>query len=263
MSSNILVYALATVMLSLTACGGDTTTIARDTSATVAGTGPQVSNTAEPPPAPPTPEATETLYVAHIVDAASGFPIGGVMCSLLNSVPDPEYMRKPIRKNVVHEYVTPKHGQYHAVVEADGKNKYLLVAGYGFAPFITEMGPATPGGKYEKTISATILPMATFVVRSPNGDRTDEGVFTMKLAEASAQIGTRGDSSNIGTTERLDFLGEVTVNRKYGKYYLIVNDAEGHFRYYGTFDWNAETAKKSKHAIQLPEKSMSRPDWYK
>ncbi|MAU94201.1 MAG: hypothetical protein CMJ93_08350 [Planctomycetes bacterium] len=263
MSSNNLVYFLVAAMLSLTACGGGTTTKAPETSATVAGTGPQVSNTAPPPPAPPAPGANETLYVAHVVDSVTGYPIGGVFCSLLKTIPEPDYMRKPRRADVVHEYKTPKHGQYHAVVEADGKDKYLLIAGHGFQPFITEMGPSTPGGKHIKTISATILPMVTFVVRSPNGDRADEGVFTMKPAQSDASIGKRGGSSNVGTTERLDHLGEVTVNRPYGKYYMIVNDSKGHFRYYGIFDWNAEAAKTRKHKIQLPDESMARPDWYK
>ena len=263
MSSNNLVYFLAAAMLSLTACGGGTTTKAPDTSATFGGTGPQVSNTAPPAPKPPTPGTDETLYVAQVVDSVTGYPIGGVFCSLLKTIPEPDYMRKPRRADVVHEYKTPKHGQYHAVVEADGKNKYLLIAGHGFQPFITEMGPSTPGGEHIKTIKATILPMVTFVVRSPNGDRTDEGVFTMKPAESDASIGKRAGSSNVGTTERLDHLGEVTVNRPYGKYYMIVNDSKGHFRYYGIFDWNAEAAKTRKHKIQLPDKSMARPDWYK
>jgi hypothetical protein len=245
MSSNNLVYFLTAAMLSLTACGGGTTTIAKDTSATVAGTGPQVSNTAPPPPAPPKQGANETL------------------CSLLKTIPEPDYMRKPKRADVVHEYKTPKHGQYHAVVEADGKNKYLLIAGHGFQPFITEMGPSTPGGEHIKIISATILPMVTFVVRSPNGDRADEGIFTMRPAESDANIGKRGGSSNVGTTERLDHLGEVTVNRPYGKYHMIINESGGQFRYYGIFDWNAEAAKTRKHKIQLPDKSMTRPDWYK
>lgn len=263
MSSNNLVYFLTAAMLSLTACGGGTTTIAKDTSATVAGTGPQVSNTAPPPPAPPKQGANETLYVAHVVDSVTGYPIGGAFCSLLQTIPEPEYMREPRRANVVHQYKTPKHGQYFAVVEADGKDKYLLISGHGFKPFLTEMGPSTPGGEHIKTIKATIVPMVTFVVRSPNGDRADEGVFTMKTAESAAKIGKRGGSSNIGTTERLDYLGEVTVNRPYGKYYMIVNDKDGHFRYYGIFDWNAEAAKTRKHKIQLPDKSMARPDWYK
>ena len=263
MRSNNLVYFLAAAMLSLTACSGGTTTIAKDTSATVAGTGPQVSNTAPPPPAPPKQGANETLYVAHVVDSVTGYPIGGVFCSLLKTIPEPDYMRKPKRADVVHEYKTPKHGQYHAVVEADGKDKYLLIAGHGFQPFITEMGPSTPGGEHIKIISATILPMVTFVVRSPNGDRADEGIFTMKPAESAAKIGKRGGSSNVGTTERLDHLGEVTVNRPYGKYHMIINESGGQFRYYGIFDWNAEAAKTRKHKIQLPDKSMTRPDWYK
>ena len=207
MSSNNLVYFLAAAMLSLTACGGGTTTKAPDTSATFGGIGPQVSNTAPPAPKPPTPGTGETLYVAQVVDSVTGYPIGGVFCSLLKTIPEPDYMRKPRRADVVHEYKTPKHGQYHAVVEADGKNKYLLIAGHGFQPFITEMGPSTPGGEHIKTIKATILPMVTFVVRSPNGDRTDEGVFTMKPAESDANIGKRAGSSNAGTTERLDHLG--------------------------------------------------------
>jgi hypothetical protein len=263
MNSNKLVYILATVMLSLTACLSDPPTKAKEFSATLGGSGPQVSNTAPRPPEPPEPGVDETLYVAHVVDSATGYPIGGVFCSLLKTIPEPDYMRKPRRADVVHEYKTPKHGQYHAVVEADGKDKYLLIAGHGFQPFITEMGPSTPGGKHIKIISATILPMVTFVVRSPNGDRADEGIFTMKPAENTAKIGKREGSSNAGTTERLDHLGEVTVNRPYGKYYMIVNEAGGKFRYYGIFDWNAEAAKTKKHKIQLPNISMSRPDWYK
>jgi hypothetical protein len=263
MRSNNLVYFLAAAMLSLTACGGGTTPKVQDFSATVGGTGPQVSNTAPKPPEPPKPGADETLYVAHVVDSVTGYPIGGVFCSLLKTIPEPDYMRKPRRADVVHEYATPKHGQYHAVVEADGKDKYLLIAGHGFKPFITEMGPSTPGGEHIKIISATIVPMVTFVVRSPNGDRADEGIFTMKPAKSDVEIGTRGGSSNIGTTERLDYLGEVTVNRPYAEYHISVKDKDGKFRHYMIFDWNAEAAKTTKHKIQLPGKSMAMPDWYK
>jgi len=253
MSSNNLVYFLAVAMLSLTACDGGTITIAKDTSATYAGIGPQVSNTAPKPPEPPKPGADQTLYVAHIVDSVTGYPIGGAFCSLLKTKPEPEYMRDPRRADVVHQYKTPKHGQYFAVVEADGKNKYLLISGHGFLPFTTTMGPSTPGGEHIKIIKATIVPMVTFVVRSSNGDRADEGFLTMKTA----------GSSNIGTTERLDYLGEVTINRTYGEYQIISKDKTGKSRYYVIFDWNAEAAKTRKHKIQLPDKSMAIPDWYK
>ena len=85
----------------------------------------------------------------------------------------------------------------------------------------------------------------------------------MKPAESDTKIGKREGSSNVGTTERLDYIGEVTVNRPYGKYYMIITDKVGKFRYYGIFDWNPEAAKTRKHKIQLPDKSMARPDWYK
>ncbi|MFT7517516.1 MAG: hypothetical protein ACI84O_001310 [Myxococcota bacterium] len=258
MNSNKLVYALACAMLSLTACGADVTVKVADTSATVGGSGPQVSNTAPPPPNPPVPNNTQTIYVAHIVDAATGYPIGGAKCSLLRTIPEPEYMRKPARRDVVSDYTTPLHGQFVSTADADGEPKYLLVAGAGFDPFITEMGAATPGATHEITVKATIIPMVKFIVRANNGDRADEAICTMKLASGQVNIGTRGGSANIGTTERADDFGTVTFNRDYGSYHMIFTDGDGRYRYYETFEWNAAEVGK-KHEIQLPKKSMTNP----
>ncbi|MBC8369278.1 MAG: hypothetical protein H8E25_04710 [Planctomycetes bacterium] len=258
MSSNKLVYALVCAMLSLPACGGGTTTKVSDTSATIGGGGPQVSNTAPPPPNPPVPNSNQTVYVAHVVDAATGYPIGGAKCSLLRRIPEPEYMRLPARRDVISDYVTPLHGQFVSTADADGEEKYILVAGRGFDPFITEAGKATAGQTHEMTIKATIIPTIKFVVRGNNGDRADNAICTMK-PEDPAKIGNRGGSANIGTTERADDFGTVTFNRNYGKYRLIFTDAAGRYRYYGTIDWTAEEAKKKKHEIQLPKKSMQSP----
>ena len=258
MSSNKLVYALVCAMLSLPACGGESTTKIADVSATIGGGGPQVSNTAPPPPNPPVPNANQTVYVAHIVDKATGYPIGGAKCSLLRTTPDPEYWRLPARRDVISDYVTPLHGQFVSTADADGKEKFILVAGRGFDPFITSAGLATPGDTHEMTIRATIIPTIKFIVRGNNGDRADEAICTMKPAPGT-QIGDRGGRENIGTTERADDFGTVTFNRVYGEYRLIFTDYKGRYRYYGTINFDATEAAKKKHEIQLPNKSMEIP----
>lgn len=252
---------LVNLTLIFASCGGGNTSKPADVSATVGGTGPQVSNTAPPPPAPPTPKANETVYVAHIVDKATGNPIGGAKCTLLRNMPEPEYMRIPARRDVISDYVTPLHGQFHGTAEADGKMKWILVAGRGFDPFITDAGIANGGQTHEMTIRAEIIPTVKFIVRAPNGDRAAEAICTMKPHEDEAAV--RKSSANIGTTERADDFGEAVFNRKYGTYRLIFTDFKGRYRHYELFEWNAAAAGKKKIEIQLPAKSMTEAPWGK
>ena len=157
MSPRILLAILCGALLVLPSCGGKTKKATDNMSTTVSGSGPQVSANPPPPPNPPVPEADKTTFVAHIVDAATGNPIGGGNTFLMREIPDPLFMRVPRRKTVLAEYRTPMHGQSALTADADGTMKWWLISGPGFDPFVTEAGLAVGGQTQEMTIRATIV----------------------------------------------------------------------------------------------------------
>ncbi len=260
MSPRLFSALLLGALVALPACsaGKKKTT---ELSATVTGSGPQVSDSAPPPPNPPVPAANQTVYVAHIVDSVSGNPIGGAHCYLMRAVPDPEYMRVPARRDVVSEYTTPLHGQFIGTADADNKMKWILVSGRGFDPFITEAGVSAPGQTVELTIRATIIPVCEFIVIQPDGDRADNAIVTMApdvdQPKLEGKMASRGTSGNIGTTERADDFGLVAFNRRPGSYRLTFSDRKGRYRHYEKFEWTGKQDKPIK--VQLPPKSESKP----
>lgn len=263
MSPRFLTALLIGAILALPACSGGTKKKDETISATVTGSGPQVSESAPPPPAPPTPGPNQTVYVAHIVENASGNPIGGARCYLMRNVPDPEYMRMPARRDVVSEYVTPLHGQFVGTADADSQPKWILVSGRGFDPFITEVAPAAPGQTVTVTIRATIVPVCEFIVIQPDGDRADNAIITMKpdvdVPDPEGKMAGRGSSGNIGTTERADDFGKVAFNRAPGTYRMTYTDSKGRYRKYEKFEWTGTQEKPIK--IQLPGKSETSKPW--
>ncbi|MFK5957174.1 MAG: hypothetical protein QM477_12090 [Planctomycetota bacterium] len=262
MSPRFLLVVLCGAILVLPACSKSTKQQKDVISSTVSGSGPQVSENAPPPPNPPIPNAEQTIYVAHIVDAASGNVIGGVNTYLLREIPDPLYMRSPIRRTVIAEYRTPRHGQSALTADADGTMKWWLISGPGFDPFVTEAGLAIPGQTQEMTIRATIVPVCKFIVVLPNGDRADNAVCTMapnvNQPKLEGKMAARGNGSgNVGTTERADDFGKVAFNRSPGSYRLTFNASNGRYKHYQIFDWDGTQDKAI--TIQLPANSMKKP----
>lgn len=261
MSPRLPTALLIAALLALPACSGGTKKKSSGLSATVSGSGPEISDNAPPPPKPPTPASNQTVYVAHIVDAASGNPIGGAFCALMREIPTPEYMRVPRRRSVVSEYTTPKHGQFIGTADADNTMKWILVSGPGFDPFITEAGISAPGKTLLMTIRTTIIPVCEFIIIQPDGDRADTAVVTMapdtSQPQPEGKMVSRIGSGNIGTTERADDFGKVAFNRRTGKYRMTFSDRKGRYRHYEIFDWTGKQDKPIK--VQLPGKSESKP----
>jgi hypothetical protein len=274
MSPRNLIFILACATLVLPACGGKTAKKKPELAATVAGSGPAVATKVIPPPALQPPTANEVLYVAHVVDSATGRPIGGAFCSLMRTEPDPLFMRNPKRSGVVWEGRTPLHGQNatkingdtadkNGVKTMDGKMKWWLLRGRGFTPKIIEAGPAIAGSTQEVTIKTTISPVIEFRVFSPSGDLANNAICTMapdvNQPKLEGKMALRGNGSgNVGMTERADDSGEVFFNRPKGRYRLSFNDQNGRYRYYEIFDFDGVNTKKP-IKIHLPAKSMDKP----
>ena len=261
MSPRYLTVLLIGALLAIPACSGGTKKKGTELSATSGSSGPAVSANAPTPPTPEPPAANQTLYIAHIVDAASGNPISGAFCSLLRAEPDPEYMRKPARRDVISEQYTPLHGQFVGRADADNTEKWILVSGRGFDPFLTTAGAAAPGQTLEMTIRAKIIPVCEFIVLDPSGDRADNAVVTMApnvdQPALEGKMASRGTSGNIGTTERADDSGKAVFNRKAGSYRLTFSDRKGRYRKYEIIEWSGTQDKPVK--VQLPAKSESKP----
>jgi len=259
-------FLLLAAMVALPSCGGQTKKKA-PVAATVSGTGPVVTTGKIPPaPKPPIPNADQTVYVGKVIDSASGNPIGGVRCMLLRNIPEPEYMRKPARRDVMWEYKTPLHGTAIATInhtpEEPKDMKYFHISGPGFYPFYVEAGEMIGGKTHEFTVKATITPQVKFVVRMPNGDRAKNAICTLKPDSdepvVEGKMAERGTASgNIGTTERADDLGEVTFNRKPGTYRLYFSAETGKHRHYEKFVWSGSQDKPVE--IKLPAQSMEKP----
>ena len=264
MKIRVLFLFLAIALIALPACTKRVVREAPPAATVAAGQGPQIATgPVAPPPAIADPPANETLYVVHILDRASERPIGGAFVRLMRARPDDLFMREPMRRDVISEYPTPLHGQVHFTAEADGKMKYILINGRGFAPFIEDAGDAVPGKRHQLTFKMDIVPSAKFIVRLPDGDRADNAIVTMKLAGQQAapveddagKLGGRPTgSNNYGNTERCDDLGEVLFNRKPGKYLLLATNSSGGNRLYKTVEWTGDWSQPM--VLQLPEVSQ-------
>ncbi|MCP4093046.1 MAG: hypothetical protein GY747_06310 [Planctomycetes bacterium] len=274
MSPRTLIPLLACILLALPACSGKTKTSKPKLASTVSGGGAEVATKVIPPPTLQAPTANETLYVAHVVDSATGRPIGGAFCYLVRNIPEPLYLRSPKRADVVYSNRTPLHGQNsvklndatadkNGVKIMDGKMKWWLVSGKGFTPKLVEAGPAIAGSKQEVTIRTSISPVATFRVFGPNGDLADNAICTMapdlNQPEITGKMGARGSSSgNVGMTERADDSGDVWFNRPAGRYRLSFSASNGKYRHYQIFQWDGVRSPKPTR-VDLPAKSMAKP----
>ena len=233
--------------------------------------GPQASTQQLPPPPPiADPTGQQCLYEIWVVEKGTGNPIGGAFVSLMREVPEPLFMREPVRSTVVAESRTILQGRAYALIaqgteknDLDGKMKWWLVRGPGFDPFLVDAGAATGGQRHTITVEMTILPIAKFIVRDPNGDRANNAIVTMKQPAGAPPIdegGKMGDrpggSVNYGTTERADDFGTVSFNRRHGTYEITATDQDGKHRLYKTVEWTGDWAKPME--LQLPEQSMSK-----
>lgn len=267
MKHRFLPLLLAVALIALPACTKKVVREAPPAATVAAGQGPQIATgPVAPPPTIADPAANETLYIVHILDRASERPIGGAFVRLMRGRPTDLFMREPMRRDVISEYPTPMHGQVHFTAEADGKMKYILINGRGFAPFITDAGEAVAGKRRELTLKMDIVPSAKFIVYLPDGDRADNAVVTMKLASQTAApiegdggklSGRPTGSANYGTTERCDDLGEVLFNRNPGEYWIEAMASTGRNRFYKKIDWTGSWSEPM--VIHLPEKSMAKP----
>jgi len=274
MSPRTLIPILACVLLALPACSGKSGTSKPKLAATVSSGGAEVATKVIPPPTLQPPSANEVLYVAHVVDSATGRPIGGAFCYLVRNIPEPLYLRSPKRADVVHQYRTPLHGQNSVKLNSetadkngklimDGKMKWWLVSGKGFTPKLVEAGLANAGSTQEVTIRTSISPVASFRVFGPNGDLADNAICTMapdaNQPELTGKMGARGSTSgNVGMTERADDSGDVWFNRPAGRYRLSFSASSGKYRYYDIFEWDGVKTSKPIR-IDLPKTSMAKP----
>ena len=274
MSPRNLIFLLACSLIVLPACSGKTKTTKPTLSETVSGAGPAIADKVIPPPALQPPTANEVLYVAHVVDNATGRPIGGAFCYLVRNIPDPLFLRNPKRSDVIFSNRTHLHGQNYTKLNGDtadkdgvkimdGKMKWWLVSGRGFTPKIVEAGPANAGTTQEVTIRTSISPVVEFRVFTPSGDLANNAICTMAPDTSEpvleGKMANRGSSSgNVGMTERADDAGEVMFNRSKGRYRLSFNDEKGRYRYYQIFEFDGvSTTKPIK--INLPATSMNKP----
>jgi len=270
MNTRSLMLLAATLCVALTACT-KRVTVSEPVTALPTGGGPQATTQELPPPPPiADPTGDQCLYEIWVVEKGTGNPIGGAFVSLVREVPEPLFMREPKRSSVVSEARTILQGRAYALVatgteknDLDGKMKWWLVRGPGFDPFLTEAGVATGGQRHTLTVEMTILPIAKFIVRAPNGDRANNAIVTMKqaagtsLVEGEGKMGDRpGGSVNYGTTERADDFGTVQFNRPHGTYEITATDENGKHRLYQTVQWTGDWNKPME--LQLPEQSMSK-----
>lgn len=244
----------------LGACGGGSggTVVKQSSTVVSAGGGPTVVDApTEPEPniAPPPP--TQTLYKVRIIDRASQKPIAGARVMLLRNQPDPLFMREPARRDVIMETKTRSHGLFYQMAEADGAMKFALVSGPGFFPTVVEAGPALGGKTQEIRIDIDMIAICKFIVKSPNGDRADEALCTMKPDE-DAVSNRPGLKANYGWSERADALGVVIFNREAGVYRLEFSDRDGHHRWYERFTWDGKT-QTAPREVTLPETSQDKP----
>lgn len=258
--SAILTLTIALSPALLAACGGGsgTTTVAQTAPVISAGGGPTVVDTpveAEPVIQAPGPE--ETLYKVRVIERTSQKPIGLARVIILYNQPEPLFMREPLRRDVIYDTKTRSHGMVYTMAKADGAMKYALVTGKGFIPTVVEAGPAVGGKTQEIRIELDIVPTCSFIIKSPNGDRADEALCTMKPDE-DAVSNRPGLKANYGWSERADALGKVTFNREPGVYRLEFSDKNGKYRWYEKFTWNGQ-AQTEPRAVSLPAESQNKP----
>lgn len=247
------------VAVLLAACGDSGTTVITQSSTVISsGGGPSVVDaptTPEPVIAPPA--ANQTLYKVRIIERSSQKPISGARVMLLRNQPDPLFMREPARKEVIMDTKTRSHGLFYQLADADGAMKYALVSGPGFFPTVVEAGPALGGKTQEIRIDIDLIEICKFIIKSPNGDRADEALCTMKPDEDSAS-NRPGLKANYGWSERADALGVVIFNREPGTYRLEFSDRDGKHRWYERFVWDGQR-QAAPREITLPEQSQDKP----
>jgi len=250
---------LLAVAALLCACGDEGKTVVQQTATVVtSGGGPSVVDaptTPEPVIAPP--PANMTLYKVRIYERASQKPISGARVMLLRTAPDPLFMREPARKDVIMDQKTRAHGLFYQLADADGAMKYALVSGPGFFPTLVEAGPALGGKTQEIRIDIDLIEICRFIIKSPNGDRADEALCTMKPDE-DAVSNRPGLKANYGWSERADALGVVLFNREPGTYRLEFSDRDGKHRWYERFTWDGQK-QAAPREITLPETSQDKP----
>jgi len=242
------------------ACGGESgkTVVKQSSTVMSAGGGPAVvEGPVEPEPAIAPPGPTETLYKVRILDRATQKPIAGARVILLRNQPEPLYMREPVRRDVIMDSKTRSHGLFFQMAEADGAMKYALVTGQGFIPTVVEAGPAVGGKTQEIRIDVDMVPVVKFIIKSPNGDRADEALCSMK-PDQEIVSNRPGLKANYGWTERANMLGLVVFNREPGVYRLEFSDHDGKHRWYERFTWDGK-AQAEPREITLPQDSQDKP----
>jgi hypothetical protein len=243
----------------LAACGDSGETIVKQSSTVVSSSGgPSVVNSpTEPEPVIAPPPANQTLYKVRIIERASQKPIAGARVMLLRNQPDPLFMREPARRDVIMDTKTRSHGLFYQMAEADGAMKYALVSGPGFFPTVVEAGPALGGKTQEIRMEIDLIAICKFIIKSPNGDRADEALCTMKPDE-DAVSNRPGLKANYGWSERADSLGVVSYNREPGVYRLEFSDRDGKHRWYEKFTWDGKP-QTAPREVTLPETSQEKP----
>jgi hypothetical protein len=253
-----LTIALSAALLAACDSGSGTTTVTQSAPVISSSGGPTiVDNPIEKEPVIQAPGPQETLYKVRVIDRASQKPIGLARVVVLYNQPEPLFMREPLRRDVIVDTKTRSHGLVYTMAKADGAMKYALVTGKGFIPTVVEAGPAVGGATQETRIEVDIVPVCSFIIKSPNGDRADEALCTMKPDEDSVS-NRPGLKANYGWSERADALGVVTFNRQPGVYRLEFSDRDGKHRWYEKFTWDAKPQTTSRE-ITLPETSQEKP----
>ncbi len=239
-------------------CGGGGTRTSTPQSGTVmtVGGGPNVVDVVEPLPIFAPPAANQTLYKIFVFERRSQNPIANARVILLRNQPDALYMREPAVRDKILDGKTRSHGCFYTAAEADGTMKWALVTGQGFIPSLVEAGLATGGHVRETRIEVDIVPACKFVIRSPNGDRANNALCSMKPDEDAAS-NRPGLKANYGWTERADDLGQVIFNREPGAYRLEFSVEQGGHRWYERFTWTGQQEKARE--VTLPEQSQEKP----
>lgn len=258
-------FILAALLLApLPACGGGSSGPKTDAGTTTlsSGTPGVVEDVSALPPEPviAPPGAKETLYKVYILDRATQKPIANARVMLLREEPDPLFMREPARRSVVYESKTRIHGLFYSLAEADGQMKYALVTGTGFIPTLHEAGASAAGQTHVTKIEVDIVPVCKFTILTPDGERADNALCTMKpdeATEASIKSTRPGQKANYGWTERAGDNGIVAFNRAPGTYLLEFSDRNGKFRWYERFQWTGQQADARE--VRLPAESQNKP----
>ena len=186
------------------------------------------------------PNAQSALYVVHLRNQ-KGQAIAGARTMLLQNRPASDYMREPVRRDVIATYKSPKHGRVHFMATADNKPKYLLITGNGFQPTLIDLKSAAPGSTDERTVRIEITPICTMIILDHRGYLVDNALVTMKPAPGSKPMRVVG-SGNVGTSQRSDDAGEVKFTRPIGRYVVIASNSNYKGKIQTTIDWDGDPA---------------------